>query len=402
MEDYDEILARLARAWGITWFDYQLEALNGERSSNAVDLRACLYYRTGAGKTYTALALMAQAGVMEVTVVAPPATHEKWKADGKAAGIDVYAISHALYRMPKTKFSRQMAFIIDEFHMLGGQGGKGFDRARRHLRGVLAPVVLLSATPNYNDAERVYCVQHILDPFSTKGGYPAWIYQNCATETNPFGALPKILGFLDGRPAKAHLADLPHVYYVEDPHEDFRITELTLPTAVPEVLEEYGIDERSGRIAASLMEYKSMSRKVQLLDDDGLLRPEVYEVLAELAGQSTGPVMVFCARSTIARAGYVTACEHGARAGLVVGDTSRAEAQRQLTTFRDGKLDVLFGTATMSTGVDGLDKVCDLLVLLDDTDDDSLRRQVIGRILPRGAATDVSKKIVVRLNLGEP
>lgn len=112
--------------------------------------------------------------------------------------------------------------------------------------------------------------------------------------------------------------------------------------------------------------------------------------------------MVFCARSTIARAGYVTACEHGARAGLVVGDTSRAEAQRQLTTFRDGKLDVLFGTATMSTGVDGLDKVCDLLVLLDDTDDDSLRRQVIGRILPRGAATDVSKKIVVRLNLGEP
>ena len=393
---------RLAEAWNLPgWFDYQLEALDGEAATNAVDLRACLYYRTGAGKTYTALALIAQAGETRVTVVAPPRTHEKWKADGAAVGIEVHAISHALYRMPKTKFVRQMPFIIDEFHMLGGQGGKGFDRARRHLRGVLAPVILLSATPNYNDFERVFCVQTILDPHSVKGGYPAWIYQHCETETNPFGALPKIVGALDGRPAKAHLADLPHVYYVEDPHEDFRITDVVLPTTVPGELEEYGLDLRGERIVASLMEYKSVSRKHQLIGEDGLLHPEVYEVFAEIAGQSTTPVLVFCARSTIARAAYVTALQHGAKAGLVVGDQRAGVADGELHLFKQGELDVLFGTATMSTGVDGLDKVCDMLVLLDDTDDDSLRRQVIGRILPRGAATDVSKKIVVRLQLGD-
>jgi hypothetical protein len=37
------------------------------------------------------------------------------------------------------------------------------------------------------------------------------------------------------------------------------------------------------------------------------------------------------------------------------------------------------------------------LILVDDTDDESLRRQIIGRILPRGADTDASKKVIYRL-----
>ena len=393
--------AELLEAWKLpSWFDYQLAALDGEQSTNAVDMRACLYYRTGAGKTYTALALIKLAGEDRVTVVAPPATHPAWKQHGEAIGLEVHTISHALYRMPTTKFPRQMPFIIDEFHMLGGQGGKGFDRARRHTRGVLAPVIILSATPNYNDVERVFCVQTILDPHSVKGGYPAWIYQNCETETNPFGALPNIKGFLDGKPAKDHLAALPHVYYVEDPHDDFQITDVVLPTAVHHALEEYGLNLRSERIVASLMEYKSASRLYQLIGEDGLLRDEVWDELDRVMREGTYPALVFCARSTIARAAFVTALEHGLAAGLVVGDTKRSEAEQLLIKFREGNLDVLFGTATMSTGVDGLDKVCDMLILLDDTDDDSLRRQVIGRILPRGSSSDISKKIVARLRLG--
>lgn len=45
---------------------------------------------------------------------------------------------------------------------------------------------------------------------------------------------------------------------------------------------------------------------------------------------------------------------------------------------------MLVATATLATGTDGLDKVCDTLLILQDTQDDSLRRQLIGRILPRG------------------
>jgi hypothetical protein len=60
---------------------------------------------------------------------------------------------------------------------------------------------------------------------------------------------------------------------------------------------------------------------------------------------------------------------------------------------------VLVGTASLATGTDGLDKMCDSLIILDDTEDDSLRRQLVGRIMPRGEAADASKKQVHRLLL---
>jgi hypothetical protein len=36
---------------------------------------------------------------------------------------------------------------------------------------------------------------------------------------------------------------------------------------------------------------------------------------------------------------------------------------------------------------------------VDDTDDDALRRQLIGRIMPRGADVDASAKRVIRINV---
>ena len=62
-------------------------------------------------------------------------------------------------------------------------------------------------------------------------------------------------------------------------------------------------------------------------------------------------------------------------------------------------LDVLVGTATLATGTDGMDKVCDQLIILDDTDDDALRRQLVGRIMPRGGDGDASSKSVYRFLL---
>lgn len=389
---------QLAEKFGITWFPHQLEALDGEAQTNACDLRACLYFATGKGKTYTALALLAQAGVADAVVVAPLKTHAKWHYDAALAGIQITTMSHAKYRQKTTKFPKLKPVIIDEFHMLGGAQGAGWKKLRVQARFMQAPLIILSATPNYNDVERVYCVEHILNVLPG-ADFLNWLYRHCDTEQNHFGMMPLVIGFRDGRPAKEHLAELPHVYYIEDPHENFPVADIQLATTLPDAFEEYGLDHREQRIMASHMEAQSARRKLHLIGDDGLLRPEVYDELIELAGQTTGPVLVFCARSTIARAAYVTALEHNVRAGLVTYTPKQDEAIATLEAFRRGELDVLFGTATMSTGVDGLDKVCDMLILLDDTDDDSLRRQVIGRILPRGTSSDISKKIVARLRL---
>jgi superfamily II DNA or RNA helicase len=391
---------QMASAWEIDWFDYQVEALDGELHTDSAELRSCLYFRTGAGKTYTALAMMAEAGVNDITVVAPPKTHGQWKTHAEKIGLRVETISHALYRQKGRKFSRLRPFIIDEFHMLGGHTGSGWTRLRTQAKGMQAPLVILSATPNYNDVERVYCVEHVLDPIGSKGGYIEWLYRNCITSYNAFGQTPIVEGFLDGRSARDHLAALPHVYHVDDPHADFPIADITLDTEIPDELEEYGLDRRRGRIIASRMEQVSAYRKHQLIDDDGFLRDEVYDVLAREAGNATTPVMVFCARAEIAEAAHKAALVAGARSGLVTYQPNPKHADKTLTAFKAGELDVLFGTATMSTGVDGLDKVCDMLILLDDTDDAALRRQVIGRILPRGTASNVSKKTVVRLCLG--
>jgi len=82
-----------------------------------------------------------------------------------------------------------------------------------------------------------------------------------------------------------------------------------------------------------------------------------------------------------------------------VGGTSAKAKRNTIDAFVDGRLDVLIGTATLATGTDGMDKVCDTLVILDDTDDDALRRQLVGRIMPRGIGADAQKKQVYRLVL---
>ena len=65
--------------------------------------------------------------------------------------------------------------------------------------------------------------------------------------------------------------------------------------------------------------------------------------------------------------------------------------------FLSGRRRILIGTASLATGLDGLDKVCDTLIIVDDTDDNSLRRQLVGRILPRGGNVDNKTKRIHRL-----
>lgn len=393
-------IADIEARTGLPFQDHQREALEDalEQVRQGAHLRLCLYHATGAGKTYTSLAAVALAGAQSVLVLAPPITYPAWIEWGQRLGVTVEQISHAKFRQKGYKLDRTKAMIVDEFHLLGGHKGIGWKKLDRAAAGLQAPLVIASATPNYNDAERVYCIQHVLDPHSCKGGYLQFLYDHCITRVNPFGAEPLVDGFRNFDGAEDYLKHLPKVHYVEDEAiKQITIGDVFVDVELPEEFEEFGLDRRSGRVMASLMETRHTRKRLSMIGADGLIRPEVYDEISFLVGQASTPTLIFCNSSTIATALWNTADKHGAAASLITGKTPARVKEERVEEFRRGELDVLIGTATLATGTDGIDKVCDHLLIVDDTDDDALRRQLMGRILPRGLDTDVSQKVVTRL-----
>lgn len=397
-------LTSIEQKLGKTLQDHQREAVeyaaNERRLGNR--LRMCLYHRTGAGKTITSLASMVAVGAADVMVIAPPVTHDEWVRWGSKLDLTITPYSHAKFRQPSFKVSRGQPIIVDEFHLLGGHVGKGWKKLDRIARGLLAPLVIASATPNYNDAERVYCIQHVLSPLSIRGGYLQFIYNECETRHNPFGNTPEVIGFHGGRSAEEYLKSLPGVHYVEDVAiKQVNIIDFDLPALnIPQEFDTYGMNPRSGRICASLMETRHARNKLAKIDDVGLARLFFYGKVIELAHAGAKPAVVFSASATIATALQRSLEQHSSLSSLLVTgrDTTPAKIAK-VELFKNGGVDLLIGTATLATGVDGIDKMCDHLIIVDDTDDDSLRRQLIGRILPRGLDDDVSGKVVYRLNV---
>lgn len=355
--------------------------------------RACLYFRTGSGKSLAAMLGMKALGMEDVLVIAPPSTHKSWTALADSLGMDVLCMSHAKFRMPGTKVDRLMPVIADEFHMFGGQKGQGWKKLDRLARGLQAPLFLLSATPNYNDAERCYCVQHILSPEDTKGGYLQFLYENCTTEQNPFGLEPKVTGFKHYPDAAAFLADLQRVYYLEDDLE-YEIVDLPYKEHLPDELFDLKYDRRKHRMVASDIEMRHTVRYQGLVQQDGSLRPHVREMLLDLIDEH-GTVLVYADHATVARAASMSLGGGMRPHRLVTGHTSKREKELYIQEFNKVG-GVLIGTASLATGTDGMDKVCDTLVILDDTDDDALRRQLVGRIMPRGPASSAAGKKVLR------
>jgi hypothetical protein len=389
-------LDRAVEASGHSLFDHQVQALAsciGEPGRE----RLCLYHRTGAGKTLTSLLAVAQWGRDAAVVVAPPSTHKAWLDQGERLGVTVEAMSHAKFRMKNTQLSRHVAVIADEMHMFGGHKGQGWKKLEALAKGLQAPLVMASATPNYNDAERVYCIQRILDPASTKGGFIEFLYRHCTTEQNPFGMEPIVTGFHHFADAEEYLAALPGVAYLPD-ELVWSITDIDPGwPATPWAYEVFGYNARKHRIVASIMEDRHTRVFQNLVDEDGLIHDHVFEKVLDLIEGSPTPVLVYANHATVALAlsGSLTVASISHE--LVTGKTSKSDKDLALEVFKDGHARVLVGTASLSTGTDGMDKMCDRLIILDDTDDDSLRRQLVGRIMPRGADSDASKKQVYRL-----
>jgi superfamily II DNA or RNA helicase len=332
-------------------------------------------------------------GYSECLVISPPSTHSAWQALGAQLGVDVTTMSHAKFRMKDTKLSRKVPLIADEMHLFGGQQGQGWKKLDTLARHLEAPLVLASATPNYNDAERVYCIQHVLDPKSVPGGYLQFLYTHCVTQQNPFSMQPDVLGFRNHKDAAEYLAALPGVFYLPD---DTVITIDDVPYIeyVPSEMRDYGYNRRKKRMIASIIELTHTVRIQGLTDHRAYIRPAVLDEIMARIGDD--PVLIFANHSTIVEALARTFAKTGQPAAFVTGDTPAGRKEQLIQEFREGKHHVLVGTATLATGTDGLDRVCDTLLILDDTDDDALRRQLIGRIMPRGDRTNVASKKIYR------
>ena len=329
------LLSKLAVKAGVEFFDYQLDTFKAWEYDAVKNPRACLYYKTGAGKSITALVMVAQAGHSEAVVIAPPITHPTWVAVGEKLGISVDPISHAKFRQPSYQLSRHKAVIADEFHLFGGHSGKGwvkFDRLARHLQ---APLILASATPNYNDAERVYCIQHVLDPHSAKGGFTEFLYKHCLTEQDQFSMIPKVLGFHNYPDAAAYLADLPNVYYLPDDLV-YAIREIVLPEKILPEMDEFGLDVRRGRIIASGIEEKHARVFLNLVCKDGHIEKEPYEVVRNMLRASGAPLLVFANHSTVALALDKTLSFYRWKVATITGKTPKKKKRRSSPPSKPG------------------------------------------------------------------
>lgn len=379
-------------------FPHQQEAVEMAEAMERTRVRICLYAKTGSGKTATAGLVLTVLGYDEALIIAPPITHPAWEKVGAQLGIKMQTISHAKFRMKNFKTSRQTPIVVDEFHLLGGHTGAGWKKMDRLAPGLQAPLIIASATPSYNDAERVYCVQHVMDPQSLRGGFPAFLYANCMTEPNFFGAIPIVKGFIHHKDAEHYLRSLPYVVNVPETVH-IPIVDIMLTNMIGADFYSLNLNHRKKRIMASQIEARHAETFALRVKPSGGLHDNIMNELERLIGNASTPALLFCEHEKVAREVLFSCKENNANAVLVTGKTTKKKKLEIVETFKRGEIDILIGTSTLATGTDGLDKMCDLLVIIEDTPDDALRLQLIGRIRPRGEDVDVSRKGLYRINV---
>lgn len=379
-------LSEYERAFGISsFYDHQVEAF--EEILKQDRKAACLYYPTGKGKTKTALVTQHLLGQREVLVIAPPSTHQDWVAEGRLIGMTVTCISHAKFRQPNYNVpNKDTAIIVDEFHLLGNRTSDGWTKFDRRIAPHLhAPFIICSATPSYNEVGRVYCVHHVLDPEAAKGGFAAYQLEHCLLEV-AYRGLPKCVGFKEHANAAEFLASLPGVYYMDDTAQ-FTIKDTHIFADIPSEWRTHNFDSRTGLMMHSLMTRRVSWQKLHYLNDTGGLAFDVVRFLEDNIPPGE-PTLIYCDKTSIAEpvADYLQCRRQEVltHVELLTGKTSAKRKDEIISNFRAGRIGQLVATATLATGTDGLDKVCNTMLIVQDTQDDSLRRQLIGRILPRG------------------
>ncbi|QPL14159.1 DNA helicase [Microbacterium phage Atraxi] len=358
--------------------------------------RIFLFFPTGEGKSKTALALVATQDYDKCVVIAPLKTHDAWIRDAGVLGIQIKVYTHEKFRMKGTHTPTNVPWIIDEYHKLGGHDGEGFKKWKRLSTKITELVVGASATPNYNKPDRAWCLEVAFDQ-SPIYNYGDWIFKHCRTEPNRFAYYPKVLGFLNFPDVIGYLADKPWIAYIEDT-ATWTPDTLELTRQDKWWYERFGYSPRHHKIVGSRMEKDHKRVELDFIDDEGYIHGTVTDRLSYLMYKYRNEHthwLIFCAHKSIAEALYRTAQERWEDQGvwIITGDTKDIVPIRK--EFVEAESGWLICTTAIAEGVDGLDKVCHALLLLDDiVGDNAKRRQIIGRILPRGSADDAERIVV--------
>ena len=204
-----------------------------------------------------------------------------------------------------------------------------------------------------------------------------------------------VLGFRNGMSSAEFLADHSLVYYLADTLQ-YSIIDLPYDEQISRELLDYSYNRRAHKMVASQIEMKHVVRYQGLVDDEGWMYPHIMDEIEKVL-KAEGPVLIYSDHATIAEALARALYELGIEHAIVTGKTSKNDKARIIREFLSGIHKVLIGTATLATGTDGMDRVCDTLLIIDDTEDDALRRQLVGRIMPRGDFVSTATKQVYRL-----
>lgn len=361
--------------------------------------RMLLFYPTGKGKTKTSLGLMADAGYKKVLVVAPPRTHHDWRRDAIVLGMEITVISVERMRSKDFRFKRGVPIIVDEFHLLGRHGADGFKKLDRNATGFPA-IILASATPEYNDYDRAYCVAHVMDPVGNLGGFQKWVYTHCETRVNPFASTPYVDGFLAYDSTAEWLVAQGYCAFIED-DAVWMEDEFDLPDHRDDWLETYGYDRSQHRMIASDMEKRHRRAYLDRVNPDtGYLWDDVFLTLTREMGRAQKPWLLFCMHATIAEAvGRSMGRDSDWTTFVITGETSDKKVEQIKRVFMhwENPRKLLVGTATLATGMDGLDKACDQLLIFDPlVGDYAKKRQLIGRVLDRGTSDRPARVVEAR------
>lgn len=376
---------------------HQKRAVDGVRELlDSSDPRkvALLYYSMGTGKTLTGIQVARNASQAllcdSVFVIAPPSTNREWDKYLKAyVSVPWKVVSHRWVTLNadyvKT-LSLGTFLIVDELHISCNRGKKGTVAVSKFVYRSFASL-LLSGTPFRNKEERLFTVHDWL--FGNAGNYDKWLHEFCNTEPDRFSYYPKLVSFKAGG-IEEYLRSIDRYpykkVYFEVREMDYRTKEEFLPITSPqynllEKLSVYGTGEI--RIANSVMRKQRYLSYLKYCDRLEVDRENDTCILLGARQDVADIIRKNCDRNPIIYSQSSKVADLYRRmftdSLYIDGKTSRKEKDRILSLYKQGGR-MLFATDSVSTGTDGLQDATDCIVILYDTDDDTSRDQLIGRI----------------------
>jgi len=376
---------------------YQRDAIDGvsllllskEKIKNSL-----LYFTMGKGKTLTATQIAYNAEfyglITSLIIVAPPSTHKQWDdLLKKYLTIPFKIVSHQWLGKNESILSKNLSktlLIVDEVHQAANRG-KTLTKMVSRLINATFGAVLMSGTPFRNKEERLYVVHSWL--FDDTGSYERWLFLHCNTEPDRFAYYPKFLSFKVGQIedflAYIDQGELKRIF-IEREDLVFKKTEINLPmkNADADTLERFSVYGHNRiQVANSVRQklaYLNYLKYCKHIDRDSngemtLIEPreDLIEIIRMYSNRSP---IVYSFSSKVSKLFHE---KYGKGSFQVDGKTPKKKKEEIIAKYKQEK-GIMFATDSISTGTDGLQDVTNLIIILDDTMDNTNREQLIGRI----------------------